>query len=791
VLVRDLRYAIRVLARSPGFSAVAVLSIALGVGANSTIFTFTNAYLLRPLPYKDSDRLRIVHHVEIPSQRVSRNPTHGEALAWREASQMVDGVVAARYTTFNATDTIPPEQVLGMNVSAGFFELLSARPRVGRTFTSQDDTPDGRRVVVLSYSYWQRTGARPDVLGQTLHLNSEPFAVVGVMPPSFRFPNPEWEIWVPLGLAADQTGRQRSVNVMFRTKPGVTAQVASAELGEIARRTVRSDSAASGVWQVRTWSLHEFLNHVPHAAPSILALQVAAVFVLLIACANLANLLLARSNARRREIAIRIALGAGRAQLFRHLLVEAGVLSMCGGAVGAVLAFVGTRALVAVCPLWMLPVDGVNMDGGVLLFAAAVSLAAGLVFGIVPSLEASRSGPAEALKEGGRSEGVRGRQWLRRTLVVAEMAAAVVLVIGASLLIRTLHGTTADLGLRTANVLTLEIALPAAKYSSPESIAGFYRQAVSNFCHTPGVVSAGGRGGVGRSVVRADGRRDPEQGAEIYALSSAVTPDYFATLGIPLRAGRFFHLSDSAVSQPVAIVNESLARQVWRGEGAVGHTIKLGREQSWRTVVGVVGDTKLNPLDVARPEAYVPHEQQAEPSVQIVVRTQADPGKFAKAAKLAVAAVDPHQAVTKVRTMDELMAFQVSPQRVTSGLMMVFAAIALVLAVIGIYGVTAYSVSQRTHEFGVRVALGASRSSIARIVVQDAGVMAGLGMAIGLAAAFGLTRLMKAILYGVSATDPLTFTTVPLVLALVAVSAAFVPALRATGADPLKSLRCE
>jgi putative ABC transport system permease protein len=360
MLFHDLRYAIRTLARGPGFSAIAVLSIALGIGANSTIFTFTNAYLLRPLPYRDAQRLRIVNGVEIPSQRVSRSPTYGEALSWREASQTADGVVAAKFTNFNASETIPPEQVLGMQVSAGFFELLSAVPHMGRIFTGQDDTPDGRRVVVLSYGYWQRTGARPDVLGRKLLLNGEPYDVVGVMPPSFRFPNPEWELWVPLGIAADQAGRQQSVNVLFRTKPGITAQAAAAELGEIARRTLRTDSAATGLWQVGTWSLHEFLNHVPQAAPSIVALQVAAVFVLLIACANLANLLLARSNARRREIAIRTAVGAGRAHLIRQMLVEACVLSVCGGAAGAAMAAAGIRMLVAVCPLWMLPSDGIQ-----------------------------------------------------------------------------------------------------------------------------------------------------------------------------------------------------------------------------------------------------------------------------------------------------------------------------------------------------------------------------------------------------------------------------------------------
>jgi putative ABC transport system permease protein len=659
MLVRNLRYAIRTLARAPGFSLVAVLSIALGIGANSTIFTFTNAYLLRPLPYKDAERLRIVNGVEVPKQRMSRNPTYGEALAWRDASQNADGVVAVKYTAFNASETIPPEQVLGMQVSAGFFELLSARPLFGRTFTAQDDTADGRRVAVLSYGYWQRTGARPDVLGRKLLLNGEVYDVVGVMPRSFRFPNPEWAIWVPLGLAADQPGRQQSVNVMFRTRPGVTAQAAAAELGEIARRTTRADSAGTGVWQVGSWSLHEFLNHVPQAAPSILALQVAAVFVLLIACANLANLLLARSTARRREIAIRTAVGAGRGQLLRQLLVEACVLSVCGGAAGVVMAYAGTRALVAVCPLWMLPTDGVQMDGRVLLFTAAASLVAGLVFGVVPATQASRSGPGEALKEGGRSTEARGRQWLRRTLVITEMAAAVVLVIGAALLIRTLHGTNSDLGFRTDNVLTMEVALPAAKYASPASIAGFYREAVANLGNTPGALSAGGRGNFSRSAVLSDGMPAPEQGTEVYAINAAVTTDYFATLGIPLRSGRFFRLGDRENAPPVAIVNESLARRVWPGEMALGRTIKTNRgDDRWRTVVGVVGDTKVNPLEVARPEAYVPHEQQQTRSMQIVIRTQAEPGEFAKAAKLAVAAVDPHQAVTNIRTMQELLAFR-------------------------------------------------------------------------------------------------------------------------------------
>jgi putative ABC transport system permease protein len=468
------------------------------------------------------------------------------------------------------------------------------------------------------------------------------------------------------------------------------------------------------------------------------------------------------------------------------------VLSIFGGVAGAAMAYAGMRALVAVCPLWMLPVDGIQMDGSVLLFTAVASLVAGLVFGIVPAVQGSHGGPAEALKEGGRSTEAGGRQWLRRALVVAEMAAAVVLVIGASLLTRTLHGTNSDLGFRTENILTMDVALPLAKYPSPSSIAGFYRQALVNVTNSPGVRSAAARCNFSRTVVLADGRAKPEPGSELYAINAAITPDYFATLAIPLRSGRFFQLADSENSQPVAIVNESLARRIWPGESAIGRAIKTGRgDDRWRTVVGVVGDTKTNPLEVARPESYVPYEQKATREMQILVRTQSNPGGFAKTAKLAVAAADPYQAVTNVRTMEELLAFQISPQRVTSGLMTVFAAIALLLAAIGIYGVTAYSVSRRSHELGVRLALGAPRASIARIVLQDAGVTVAFGIATGMAAAFGLTRLMDAILYGVSATDPLTFVSVPAILALVAIAAACVPAIRAMRSDPLKSLRCE
>ena len=405
MITHDLRYAVRMLARNPGFSAVAVLALALGIGANSAIFSFTNAYLLRPIPYKDSERLMFVRNLEIPAQRVTRNPTYGELLAWRESSKTVEELVGMRYLSFNVTETNPPEQLLGMQVTAGFFEVLGARPLRGRTFTAHDDTPDGKGVAVLSYGLWQRLGAREDIIGHTLHLNGELHTVVGVMPALFQFPNPEWQIWVPLGFAADEAGRKQWANVLFKFKPGASSQAAAAELGEIARRNDRTDSAAAGQWRIGAWSLYELLNHVPQAKPSILILTAAAAFVLLIACANLANLLLARATVRRREIAIRRAIGAGQSQIVRQMLVEACVLSIVGGALGLFVSYAGVRALVAVCPTWVLPVGGVDMDTNVVWFTAAVSLAAGVIFGLVPALQISKAGLAEEMKEGGRTGG--------------------------------------------------------------------------------------------------------------------------------------------------------------------------------------------------------------------------------------------------------------------------------------------------------------------------------------------------------------------------------------------------
>ena len=779
------------LARNPGFTAIAVLALALGIGANSAIFSFTNAYLLRPIPYQDSERLRFVRNLQIPAQRVIRNPTYGELLAWRESSHTVDKLVGSRYLSFNVTETHPPEQLLGMQVSAGFFEVLGARPERGRTFNEQDDSPDGKRVAVLSYGLWQRMGAREDIIGHTLHLNGELHTVVGVMPASFQFPNPEWQIWVPLGFAADQAGRQQWVNVLFKLKPGASAQAAAAELGEVARRIDRSDSAGSGLWRIETSSLYEQLNHVPQAKPSILILTAAAAFVLLIACANLANLLLARATVRRREIAIRRAVGAGQGQVVRQMLVEASVLSICGGALGMLVAYVGVRALVAVCPTWILPVGGVGMDSNVLWFTVAVSLAAGVVFGLVPALQISRTGLAGEMKEGGRT-GTGGRHWLRRILVVSEMSATVILLIGAGLLIRSLHGSNADLGFRPENLLTADISLPETKYVSNASVTEFFREVTENLSRTPGVVSAGAAGRFARAIVLADGRGAPTPGEEVRAITYAATPTYLSTLGVTLRSGRFFDERASERSQPVALVNESLAKRIWPGMDPIGRTIKFGQDDKlWKTVIGVFADARGNPLEVATPEAYVPHTQKPARMLQLVLRTQGDPSATAKALRAQVAAVDPHQAVSKVRTMEELMAFQIAPQRVTSGLLTVFAAVALLLAATGLYGVMAYSVSQRTHEFGVRVALGASRDQIARMVMREACVLAATGALIGLTGAFGLTRLMRAILFGVSATDPLTFLTVPVVLSLVVVAAACFPTFRAMQVDPIGTLRCD
>lgn len=790
MITHDVRYAVRMLARNPGFSAVAVLALALGIGANSAIFSFTNAYMLRPLPYPGYEQLHFTRLVEIPSERVSRSPKFGELLAWQESSRTAERVVGIRFTALNVTETNPPEQILGVHASSGFFELLGAPPLLGRTFNASDDTPDGRRVAVLSYGLWQRTGARPDIVGRTMHLNGEPHTVVGVMPASFRFPTPEFQVWVPLGLRHDEAGREQPVVALFRLRPGSGIAAAGAELGEIARRVERGNSSRAA-WQVNTVPLYDLLNHVREASPSILVLTGAAGFVLLIACANLANLLLARATVRRREIAIRRAIGAGRAQLIRQMLVEATLLSLAGGAIGLFVAWAGVRALVAVCPTWVLPLGGVELDMSVVWFTAGVSILAGVLFGVVPAFQISRGSLAGDMKESGRTTAT-GRHWIRRLLVVSEMSASVVLLIGAGLLIRSLYGGNGELGFRPDNLLTMDIALPEVRYASESSAAVFYREVTERIARTPGVVSAGAVARFRNGAIFADGKSASAEADQVDAGIYSATPEYLATLGVHLRSGRWFTGSEGEKSQPVAVVNESLAKRLWPGADAIGRTVRVGAEdKTWRTVIGVFSDARANPLEMVKPEVYVPHAQKPSRGMQIVLRTAGDPAQMASAARAQIAAVDPHQAISKIRTMNELMAFQIAPQRVTSGMLSVFAAVALLLAATGIYGVMAYSVSQRTHEFGVRVALGASREHIGGMVLREAGLLALAGTLIGLLGAYGLTRLMRAILYGVSATDVVTFTAVPLVLSLIVVAAAALPAMRATQVDPITALRCD
>jgi putative ABC transport system permease protein len=631
---------------------------------------------------------------------------------------------------------------------------------------------------------------RRDILGQRLHLNGEAYTVIGIMPALFRFPNPEWQLWAPLGIAADAAGSAQTVNVVYRLRPGTTPESAGAELSAISRRHESAESAG-GEWYIVSSSLHDELNHVRHASPSIFVLTAAAAFVLLIACANIANLLLARATARRKEIAVRRAIGAGQGQIIRQMLVEATLLSLCGGAIGMMISWATIRVLVATCPAWVLPAGGVDLDATVLWFTAALSVLTGVIFGLAPALQASGGALAEAVKEGGRSADASGRHWLRRVLVVSEMSAAVILLIGAGLLIQSLRTTSDELGFRPENLLTMDVSLPRAKYVSDSAAASFYEEVIRNFRRIPGAVSAGAVGRFGRSSVVADGSA-VAPGEEVVGALFGVTTDYLSTMGVTLRAGRFFGAPDTENSQPVVIVNESLARRVWPGVDPCGRTLKFGKDGTqWTTVVGVIADARGNPLEVARPEAYVPHLQRPARMMQLVLRSTGNPASLANSARAQVAAVDPHQAVSNVRTMEELMAFQMAPQRVTSGLLTVFAAVALLLAATGIYGVMAYSVSQRTHEIGVRVALGASPRGIVRMVILEAGALAAVGTIVGLAGALGLTRLMHAILYGVSATDPLTFTGVPTLLAAVVVCAAYVPAVRAARVDPLSALRCD
>ena len=802
-LRQDLRFALRTLFARPAFTTIAVLTLALGIGATTAIFSVVNAVLLRPLPWPDPDRLVLVWGTRGDVKQ--NGVVYLDYADWQKQSRSFASLGVMRGQSVNLTGGDQPERITGSFVSANFFGILGATPAQGRFFTeAEGEVATKQPVAVVTDEFWQsHFGGRPDILGRTLVLNGVPFTIIGITRPNIYAPLGTPDVWMPIGYYPnkgdlDQRGRP-GVLVVGRMKPGVTIQSAQADLDAISRRLEQLYPATNANIGANVQSLSDQLVG-PVRAPMLIILGAVAI-VLLIACANVANLQLARAAARRRELSVRTALGAGRSRLVRQLLTESIVLSAAGGAFGILLARWGVTALAAqVASTVPVPVT-IELDGAVLLFALAVTLGAGLIFGSAPAWQYSRADVHEALTARVDAGGARGhRLGARSTLVAAQIALSVVLLVGAGLLVRSLVALARVApGFDPAHTLTLQFRLPAAKYKSEAQIAEMFTRTLDEIRRVPGVenaalVRATPLNGNGESYPYAIADKPlADQQMAPTAQLNVISAGYFATLRIPRLTGRDFTIADRAEAAPVVIVNDQLARKAWPNESPLGKRIRLGGSDApWATVVGVVGTVKHfrlseDPLD----QAYVPYQQRALIFTEAVVRTTGDPTQLANAIRGAVWRVDRDQPVWRVRSMNRVLDEARGGPKLTVGLMAGFAVLALVLAAIGVYGVMSYAVARRTQEVGIRMALGARRSQVLAMVLREGMRTTAIAVIVGLAAAAGAARLLASQLYGVSTADPLTFSLVPVVLALVALAACYLPARRASRVDPIVALRTD
>jgi putative ABC transport system permease protein len=807
-LWQDLRYGARVLRKSPGFTAVAVAALALGIGANTAIFSVVDNVLLRPLGYAEPSRL--VALWEEGKTRGFRGQTElapANYFDLREQARAFERVAAFSPHSLNLTGAGEPERLEGQRVSADLFPLLGVRPARGRWFLPEEDAFGADRAVVFSHSLWvRRFGADPALVGRTVALDGVPHTVVGVMPPHFHFPGRE-EFWVPMAMHPEEAaGRgDHYLRAVGRLREGVSSEAAGDEVRAFAERLARQYPETNGGLGMVVVPLHE--EFVGGARPALLILLGAVGLVLLIACANVANLLLARAAARRREVAVRAALGAGRLRLVRQMLTESLLLATLGGAAGLLLAVWSVDLLSALVPPEVAAAGRQPLDARVLLFTLAVSLVTGVVFGLAPALQSSNPRLSEALKEAGRYTGSgAGRGRARGALVVCEVAVALMLVVGAGLLLKGFWRLRAvEPGFRAEGVLTMKVILPAAKYAKPEQRRAFYDETLRRVAALPGVESAAMISFLPLTfrgmyfTFTAEGRPPATAAERPNAVYRVVSPDYFRAMGVPVLRGRAFAASDTAEAPAVMVVSRAMAERHWPGEDPIGRRLKVGPPDSrnpWATVVGVVGDVRHGALsNELEPEMYAPYAQETRGFTaprDLVVRTSAgDPLSLAAAVREAVWSVDKDQPVSGARTLEQVLGESVARQRLYLLLLGAFAGLALVLAAVGVYGVMSYAVAQRTHEIGVRVALGAGRADILRLVVGQ-GMLLGLaGVGVGLAGAFALTRVMSSLLYGVTATDPAVYASVALLITLVALLACYVPARRAMKVDPMEALRYE
>ncbi|HEX5603858.1 MAG TPA: ABC transporter permease [Pyrinomonadaceae bacterium] len=800
-VMRDASYSLRVLLKNYAFTIVVVLTLALGIGANTAIFSFANGILLRPLPYPQSDRLAVLDEFSYKQGRDSMAVSYPNFLDWREQNKSFEDIgIYFNTQRFAMSGAGEPTQVRGSYISRGLFEILRASPQLGRTFTANEDTPDEEWVVILGHNLWQRSfGGDPNIIGRKIMLNSRARTVVGVMPAGFRFPDTA-ELWAPLALTTKTfTRNDHGLLSIARLRDGVTLTEAQAEMNNIAARVEQANPVTNEGLGVKVTSLHDTLTGDYRQALLILLGVVGC--VLLVACVNVANLMLARATARGREFALRAALGASRWRIMRQLLVESLLLALVGGVVGFFLSIWALRLLLTAIPgqipFWM----NFGIDLRVLGFTAAITLLTGLLFGVAPALQTSRVDLNDTLKEGGRgASGVRSRA--RSLLVVAEIALSLVVLVGAGLMIQSfLRLKRVNIGLDAHNVLTAAVSLPRVKYKEDDQRVGFYKRLLESMRNLPGIEAASatgtlplGGGGWGRSIT-VEGFPVLSVGQAPAIQHTVVTPGYFHTMGIPLLAGRDFNETDAKDSPNVTIIDERLAREYWPNQSPIGKRVRFGPPEDnepWHTIVGVVGTVRHQRMqEDTRKSVYLPHAKMPVGGMALVLRTSSNPQELTGALRREVAQLDPDLPVSEVATMEEVVAESIWQPRLYAKLFGAFAGGALLLALIGIYGVMAFLVQTRTHEIGVRMALGASRLDVFKLIVGRGMKLTVVGVLIGVGGAIALTRLMHSLLFNTSATDPVTFILISVLLSVAAFLACYIPARRAAKVDPLIALRYE
>jgi putative ABC transport system permease protein len=805
-LLQDIRYAFRLLAKSPGFTAIAILTLALGIGANTAIFTVVNAVLLRPLPFQDPSRLVLVAE---KSQYPTISTSYQNWLDWRDQSHSFESVEATRPSTIALTGAGQPERLNSQNMTAGIFPLLGVKAIIGRTFLAEEDRAGGNPVVVISYGLWQRHfGASQEVIGKNLTLDSQPYTVIGVLPSGFQLMFPA-DVYLPFTPWArtlpDDRNWHPGIFAVARLKPGVTREQARTEMVGITKRLEQqypdyNTSVSANIVGVQD-------QMVQNVRPALLLLLGAVAAVLLIACVNVANLLIARAASRSREVAIRTAMGASRGRVLRQLLTESVLLSLSGGVLGVLMAIAALGPLIKLAAGSVPQAFTISLDYPVLIFTIAVSVITGVFFGIAPALSTTKLDLRETLNEGSRgSTAGPGQHRIRGFLVAAEIAAAMLLLIGSGLLLRSFeHLQEVPPGFQPDHLLAVDLPLSRNAYAKPDQRFEFFDRLVERAQALPGVRSAAAASSLPLSssagVIHFNIHGRPPKSPHDFIAAGyfTVTPHYFETIGVPLLQGRFISASDSEKAPAVVVINSTMARTYWPNESPLGKRMQLGAlpedDVPWMEVVGVVGDVLQNLGNAPATEMYLPFRQADAllPVFQLslVIRTATEPHAAVSSLRSAVAEIDPNQPIVNMRSMEEHISTNVSQPRFRAWLIGIFAMLALVLAAVGVYGVMSYAVTQRTSEIGIRVTMGAQPRDVFRIIVGEGLRLALVGIAIGLVTALALTRLLRRFLFGISAYDPITFIGVSVILTVVAVAACYFPARRATQVDPLVALRYE